>query len=52
MLEKCKNRKVIVLCNDNLSVVGKVKYVPIYMMMFIYKEQVTDVKFKLDLTGL
>lgn len=44
--------EAIVLCNDNLSVVGKVKYVPIYMMMFIYKEQVTDVKFKLDLTGL
>lgn len=44
--------EAIVLCNDNLSVVGKVKYVPIYMMMFIYKEQVSDVKFKLDLTGL
>ena len=44
--------EAIVLCNDNFSVVGKVKYVPIYMMMFIYKEQVTDVKFKLDLTGL
>jgi predicted AAA+ superfamily ATPase len=44
--------EAIVLCNDNLSVVGKVKYVPIYMMMFVYKEQVTDVKFKLDLTGL
>lgn len=44
--------EAIVLCNDNLSVVDRVKYVPIYMMMFIYKEQVTDVKFKLDLTGL
>lgn len=44
--------EAIVLCNDNLSVVGKVKYVPIYMMMFIYKEQVSNVKFKLDLTGL
>lgn len=44
--------EAIVLCNDNLSVVDRVKYVPIYMMMFIYREQVTDVKFKLDLTGL
>ena len=44
--------EAIVLCNDNISMKGKVKYLPIYMMMFLYKENSTDVKFSLDLRGL
>lgn len=44
--------QAIVLCNDNLSTKDKVTYVPIYMIMFIHKEHITNVKFNLDLTGL
>ena len=42
----------IVLCNDNFSVKSKVLYAPIYMLMFIHKEQKAEMKFSLDLSGL
>lgn len=42
----------VVLCNDNYSVNNKVTYAPIYMVMFIHKEQPVDIKFSLDLSGL
>lgn len=42
----------VVLCNDNYSVNNKVTYAPIYMVMFIHKEQPADIKFSLDLSGL
>lgn len=42
----------VVLCNDNYSVNNKVTYAPIYMVMFIHKEQPVDIKFNLDLSGL
>lgn len=44
--------EAIVLCNDNFSIKEKVAYVPIYMMMFIQKEQSADLKYTLDLSGL
>lgn len=45
--------KAIVLCNDNMRVVGKVTYAPIYMLMFIQKPQmVTPIIYKPDLRGL
>lgn len=45
--------KAIVLCNDNMRVVGKVTYAPIYMLMFIQKPQiVTPIIYKPDLSGL
>ncbi|MGN0189402.1 MAG: ATP-binding protein [Candidatus Cryptobacteroides sp.] len=44
--------KAIVLCNDNLSGDGIVRYLPVYMMMFIHKDKKTDIKFNLDLSGL
>ena len=44
--------EAIVLCNDNVKIEGKVKYLPIYMMLFIYKEQVKNITFNLDLNGL
>lgn len=40
------------LCNDNLSIEGDIKYLPIYMIMFIYKEEPANVQFSLDLSGL
>ena len=42
----------IVLCNDNLSIKGNIIYAPIYLMMFLYKEQTTNIQFNLDLSGL
>lgn len=43
----------IVLCNDNLRVVGKVMYAPIYMLMFIQKQsKPTSLIYSPDLTKL
>lgn len=42
----------VVLCNDNYTQKDKVTYAPIYMVMFINKDHVIDVKFSLDLSGL
>ena len=42
----------VVLCNDNYTQKDKVTYAPIYMVMFIHKDHVIDVKFSLDLSGL
>lgn len=44
--------EALVLCNDNLSTDGKVRYTPVYMTMFINKENPVDIKFNLDLSGL
>lgn len=51
----CKDYTIpqaIVLCNDNYSIKDKVSYMPIYMVMFINKEQPMNIKFSLDLNGL
>ena len=34
----------VVLCNDNYTQKDKVTYAPIYMVMFIHKDPVIDVK--------
>lgn len=44
--------EALVLCNDNLSIEGDIKYLPIYMIMFIYREKPANVQFSLDLSGL
>lgn len=45
--------QVIVLCNDNLSTKGNITYAPIYMLMFITKEENADsLIYKPDLSGL
>lgn len=41
-----------VLCNDNVKQVGKIAYLPIYMLMFLKKEQPLPTKYKIDLSGL
>lgn len=45
-------QEAIVLCNDNTSEKGKVRYLPIYMIMFVHKEKISNTKFSLDLSGL
>ena len=42
----------LVLCNGNVETKGKVVYMPIYMLMFLEKEQVIDVTYRLDLSDL
>lgn len=44
--------KGYVLCNDNVKQVGKITYLPIYMLMFIEKEQPLPTSYKIDLSGL
>lgn len=45
--------RAIVLCNDNIKVVDKVIYAPIYMLMFIQKQpKATSFVYSPDLTGL
>ncbi len=41
-----------VLCNNNISVDGKIVYLPIYMITFMGKEQTTDLIYNIDLEGL
>ncbi|MBE6305297.1 MAG: ATP-binding protein [Bacteroidales bacterium] len=45
-------KEAVVLCNDNISEVNKVIYAPIYMTMFLHKEQTDPITFNLDLSGL
>lgn len=44
--------KAYVLCNDNVKKVGKITYLPIYMLMFIKKEQKLPARYTLNLSGL
>lgn len=44
--------EALMLCNGNVSVDGKVVYMPIYMLMFLEKEQTVNVTYKLDLSDL
>lgn len=45
-------QEALVLCNGNVEKKGKVVYMPIYMLMFLEKEQVIDVTYHLDLSDL
>ena len=38
--------------DDNVKKVGKITYLPIYMLMFIKKEQKLPTKYSIDLSGL
>ena len=44
--------KAIVLCNDNVKKVGKITYLPIYMLMFIKRELQLPTQYTIDLSGL
>jgi len=41
-----------VLCNDNVNTQDKVIYMPVYMAMFIKKEEMQSIVYKIDLGGL
>lgn len=42
----------IVLGNCNISSIGKITYMPIYMVMFIDNPKISDIIYEVDLTGL
>ena len=44
--------EAIVFNNDNLHKEGKIIYAPIYMMMFLEKNNVAPTYYKVDLSGL
>lgn len=44
--------EAIILNNDNLKVVGKQVYAPIYMVMFIERRNDAPSFYKVDLSGL
>ncbi len=45
--------EALVLNNDNLSVDGRITYVPVYMVMFLEKKgDATPIEYKVDLGGL
>ena len=44
--------QALVFNNDNLQVVGKIVYAPIYMVMFLEKNNIAPTYYKVDLTGL
>ncbi len=44
--------KAYILSNSNIHVEGKKIYLPVYMIMFLEKDQLKDMIYKIDLTGL
>lgn len=44
--------EAVVFNNDNLRVVGKVVYAPVYMVMFLEKDNAAPTCYKVDLSGL
>ena len=44
--------KAYVLCNNNVEISGKKIYLPIYMIMFIEKDKMRDMVYRIDLSGL
>lgn len=44
--------EALVLNNDNLSVDGRITYVPVYMVMCLEKEMLTAQTYSIDLDGL
>jgi len=45
-------KKAVVLTNDNVRVVGKIVYLPVYMAAFIRNDELDTFIYKVDLTGL
>ena len=44
--------QAIVFCQDNVKVVGKTSYLPIYMLMFLQQPKLDDLIVKFDLKGI
>lgn len=44
--------RAVVFCNDNVSYRGAITYYPIYMLMFLQKEEPASIIYPFDMTGL
>ena len=44
--------KAVVFNNDNLRIAGKIVYAPIYMAMFLEKNNIAPTFYKVDISGL
>lgn len=44
--------QAMVLCNQNIEVEEKIVYMPIYMLMFLKKKEISDTIYPFDLSGL
>lgn len=44
--------EAVVFNNDNLRVAGKIIYAPVYMAMFLEKNNTAPTRYKVDLSGL
>ena len=44
--------RAIVLCNDNLKREGKLLYAPVYMVMFLRRNDSAPLHYKIDLSGI
>ena len=44
--------EALVLNNDNLTVEGRISYLPVYMVMFLEKEKLAARIYKIELNGL
>ena len=44
--------EALVLNNDNLTVEGRISYLPVYMVMFLEKEKLAARTYKIELNGL
>lgn len=44
--------EALVLNNDNLTVEGRISYLPVYMVMFLEKEKLAAQTYKIELNGL
>lgn len=45
-------QEALVLNKDNLSVDGRITYLPVYMVMFLDKGAAAPIEYKVDLGGL
>ncbi|MCD8152326.1 MAG: AAA family ATPase [Clostridiales bacterium] len=52
VLETYKMPEAYVFCLDQLSVRGQVTYYPVYMLMCLRREEMQDLVYKIDLSGL
>ncbi len=44
--------QALVFCNENVSIDNNVYYIPIYMVCFLKKETLGDIKYAVDIKGI
>lgn len=44
--------QALVFCNENVRIDNNVYYIPIYMVCFLKKETLGDIKYAVDIKGI